>query len=185
MANQISLDRLRDLIRQNQQSGEVKPSAQNQKIFVDREGKIVEGNQRSSQPLSEVQQDVFYSTRLQQDRATVLQYLPANTKEYVTSEGVRGWVYEFRCEFGDLYTMFIWYDGASYQVLVLAPEFEKYWRSPHTGHIFEDGRICFGKQYANGRLTLQDAYAKSVLWANGVSAALHGNMNFPFSYDAG
>jgi hypothetical protein len=177
----VSLDRLRDLVLQNQQGGSAKPTSQAQKIFVDREGRIVEGGQQqSAQQLSEVPQDTF-AGRLEDDRTTVGSFLPKNAQEYVTSEGVTGWVYKFRCEFGDEYRMFVWYDGANYQVLVLAPQLEHYWQSPHTGHIYSSGQICFGTEYGSGRPTLRDAYTKSVLWANGISAARHGQTHFPFS----
>lgn len=33
------------------------------------------------------------------------------------------------------------------------------------GHLFRDGRICFGEY--GGIETLDAAYAKSVIWANG------------------
>jgi hypothetical protein len=178
--NRVSLDRLRDLVLQNQEGGMTKPSGDAQKIFVDREGRIVEGGQRTGQQLSEVPQDIF-AGRLEEDRSVVRQYLPKSTREFVTAEGATGWVYEIVSEFGDQYRMFVWYDGAYYQVLVLAPQLETYWQSPHTGHIFASGQICFGTEYASGRPTLRDAFTKSVLWANGISIARHGNTHFPFS----
>jgi len=98
--------------------------------------------------------------------------MPSNTRRLVTDEGVSGWVYSFYCAYGNKYTMFTYYDGSYYQVLVLEPEVEDRYRSAHTGHIFSTGRICFGTRYNNGRPTLQDAYAKSVLWATGMSSLM-------------
>lgn len=77
--------------------------------------------------------------------------------------------------------MFAYYDGAHYQVYVISPKLEDYWKNPHTGHIFADGRICFGVDYGSGQPTLKEAFAKSVLWANGISIARNGGGPFPFS----
>jgi hypothetical protein len=157
------------------------PDKQSQRVFVDREGQIVEGSQaRAGQPLSEVRQDKF-ATRLDNDRATVATFLPNNAREFVTEEGIVGWVYEFSCEFGTRYSMFAYYDGANYQVHVISPQLESHWKSAHTGHIFPDGRICFGSDYGQGQPTLREAFAKSVLWATGISAARFGHTPFPFS----
>lgn len=77
--------------------------------------------------------------------------------------------------------MFLYFDGAFYQVYVISPKLEDYWSNPHTGHIYPDGRICFGSEFGNGQPTLREAFAKSVLWANGISVARHGGGQFPFS----
>jgi hypothetical protein len=78
--------------------------------------------------------------------------------------------------------MFAYFDGSYYQVVVLDPPIEEQYCSPHTGHIFRDGRICFGLNNNSGRASLKDAYAKSVLWAAGMSTMLcSGNETFPFS----
>jgi hypothetical protein len=177
----VDLNRLRERVLQNQDSGRAQPTDQSQKIYVNRDGQIVEGGQSSStQPLSEVRQDTF-AGRLEDDRSTVRQFLPTDTKEITTSEGVRGWVYEIKCELRQNYCMFVYYDGAFYQVHVISPKLEDHWKSPHTGHIFPDGRICFGSDYGNGQPTIKEAFAKSVLWANGISIARNGGGHFPFS----
>ena len=94
----------------------------------------------------------------------------------------RGSHYSFSCEFGTLYEMFAYFDGNYYQVLVLSPVVEERYQSAHTGHIYKDGNICFGVDYGSGRPTLEEAYAKSVLWANGFSGMLLSeNDTFPFS----
>lgn len=65
---------------------------------MNRDGQIIEGGQSASgQPLSEVRQDTF-ADRLEDDRGTVQTFLPRNAREIVTTEGVRGWVYEITCE---------------------------------------------------------------------------------------
>ena len=134
--------------------------------------------------LAEVHQGSFggLEERLARDAQTVRSKLPANA-EFAQIQGTPGWFYSFTCEFGERYVMFIYFFGSNYQVRVIEPEVEgKY--SPHDGHLYADGRICFGT--GGGMPTLESAYAKSVLWANGFSAykaaKLAGSpIPFPFS----
>lgn len=109
------------------------------------------------------------------DRLVVAQKLPSNAQE-MNVNGVTGWVYDIVCEIGDQYTMFIYHDGSLYQVMVLFPEVAGHY-SPVNGHLFSDGKICLNQEH--GCRTLEQAYAKSVLWANGFSIYLRTG-NFPF-----
>lgn len=181
VTNNVDLNRLRDIVRANQQTDEEKPADTDKKLWVTRDGKLAEGNQAQTndRTLSEVPQDTFAS-RLESERAIVATKFPRNARELTTTEGVRGWVYSFVNEFGQEFTMFAYFDGNYYQVKVIDPVLEAEWQSPHTGHLWSDGRICFGSSYGSGRCNLADAYSKSVLWANGISVALHGG-EFPFS----
>jgi len=56
------------------------------------------------------------------DRATAQQFMPTNTRELTTQEGVAGFVYSFSTELADEFTLFAYYDGANYQVQVVKPE---------------------------------------------------------------
>ena len=181
MSNNVDLNRLRDTILQNQNSSNDRPTDQSNKVIVDRDGKIREGANTNSREagLSEVPQETF-ANRLVEERHIVNNFMPRNTRKITTDEGVTGWLYNFTCEFGDNYLMFAYFDGNYYQVLVIEPKVEGKWNSAHTGHIYSDGRICFGHGYGSGRPTLQEAYSKSVLWANGLSVALRTD-HFPFS----
>ena len=182
MSGNVDLNRLREMVIQNQQTNNERPSEQNKKVFVDRDGNIREGRNTSSNEagLSEVPQATFASSRLVEETNYARSHMPRNTRKFVTDEGVTGWVYEFDSEFKDNYCMFAYFDGSYYQVLVIQPKVEGKWNSAHTGHIFSDGRICFGSNYNSGMPTLKDAYAKSVLWANGLSVATRTDF-FPFS----
>ncbi|GEJ56045.1 hypothetical protein AMYX_07860 [Anaeromyxobacter diazotrophicus] len=40
---------------------------------------------------------------------------------------------------------------------------------PHACHLFPGGRICLGAEQSGGAPTLESAYARSVVWANGYS----------------
>jgi len=181
MSNNLDLNRLRDTVIRNQDDSESKPSGQLNKVFVDSEGKIHEGaSDTTNRPeLSEVPQDTF-ADRVSNEKNIASRHMPKNTKKLVTEEGTSGWVYSFTCELGDNYTMFAYYDGNYYQVLVIEPKVEGKWDSAHTGHIFSDGRICFGNKFDSGLPSLQDAYSKSVLWATGLSVAKRTE-HFPFS----
>lgn len=154
-------------------------------MFVDSEAGIHTGDQVAGdkRPVSEVQQDTFaIGSRLGKDRKTVSKKLPANTKEIKTSEGVTGWFYQFRCQLGKVYELFLWFDGAYYQVKLVTPRLEDHWKSPHTGHLYSSGKICLGDDFNNGMPSLEAAYAKSVVWATGMSVALKTG-TFPFNYN--
>ena len=179
------LNILRSTLHDGQRTGNVKPREPKNKVLVDNEGGIHVGEDRQTQQnpqaVSEVQQDTFES-RLTTDRRTVKTKLPANTKEFKTSEGVTGWVYCFSCELGTRYKMFLYFDGSNYQVKVIEPRVENYWHDPHTGHLMGNGNICFGAHYGAGRPSIGAAYAKSVLWATGMSIAIKTG-TFPWNHN--
>jgi hypothetical protein len=110
------------------------------------------------------------------DHAAVELSLPSATRQLVV-DGVRGWVYPVTSEGGDLFQLFLWWDGASYQVTVLAPDVAGH--DPHACHLLPQARICLAPEMGSGMPTLQGAYAKSVLWANGYSVYLRTGA-FPF-----
>jgi len=102
--------------------------------------------------------------RLARDRAVVREKLPLGTKE-ISVAGTMGFVYQITDEFGESYTMVIYFDGSEYQVKVVAPEIEGHY-GVAAAHVFSDGRLCL-RPPAGGMPTLAEAYAKSVLWATG------------------
>lgn len=176
----ISLDALRAEIHEYQAATASGSTALVPEIVVNRDGQITMRRDSTSgtQTLSTVPLEVFAS--LASDQQTVQRYLPRNTRRITTGEGVTGWAYQIRTELNDDFVLFLYFDGAHYQVNVISPEVEARWRSPHTGHIYGDGRICFGHGYDSGMPGIREAFAKSVLWANGMSVALRTG-EFPFS----
>ena len=184
MSTQIDLNRLRDTILSNQRDGQSAPREDHRTIVVSKEGELalasdVDPTERRT--LARVQQDTFHA-RLDTEIETVRRCMPASTQRCQTEEGVEGWVYSFRCSYGRPYTMLAIFDGSYYQVYVIAPAAERKYMDPHVGHIYADGRICFGEAFNSGRKTLEDAYAKSVVWATGMSSMmLSGSPSFPFS----
>ncbi len=116
-------------------------------------------------------------TRDLRDRAIVEAKLPGSTR-HVVADGVRGWIYGVATELGDRYELFVWFDGGAYQVRVVSPDVEGRC-GLHACHLFPDGRICLGDDVTGGMPTLEEAYAKSVVWANGFSLYLRTS-TFPF-----
>ena len=174
MTRNVDLNQLRDRIGRNREAGQDMPGGSNA-VYVDPNGNIVTQPQFGEQrQLSQVPQKTF-ATTLMRDRQVVAQKLPGNAQEMVVN-GVTGWVYDIQTELGDFYKMFIFHDGSLYQVMVVFPEVAGRY-SPVDGHLFADGRICLND--AHGYNTLEKAYAKSVLWANGFSVYVR-NGNFPF-----
>jgi hypothetical protein len=116
-------------------------------------------------------------TRLLRDKAEVEGKLPASTR-YLTVDGVRGWLYPVTTELGDAFRLFLYFDGAGYQVKVVEPDVENRF-DPHASHLFPDGRICLSEVAGAGAATLEAAYARSVLWCNGMSVFLRED-RFPY-----
>ncbi len=176
MTNQVDLNEVRNRVLTNQHSGTDLPNATDRSVFVDSEGNIILRPQAGTErQLSRVPQKTFAAT-VTADRQIVAQKLPNNTQELSVS-GVTGWTYSITSELGDQYTMFAYSDGSLYQVMVLFPAVAGKF-DVHDAHLFSDGRICFGD--AGGLPTLEQAFAKSVLWATGFSSYLRTNL-FPFS----
>ncbi len=117
------------------------------------------------------------AARLLRDHAAVELSLPGSTRHLLV-DGVRGWLYPLVSAMGDRFELFLYFDGGAYQVKVVSPTVEGE-VDTHACHLFSDGRICFGQSDAGGMPTLTEAYAKSVLWANGDSVYLR-TAAFPF-----
>ena len=187
MSQPIDLNRIRAIVHANQRNERANPRNPKATIVVDRDARIHTADELSPdkrRTVSRIQQDTFHASRVKREGGIAESFLPENTRRVTSAEGGTGWLYSFENDFLDSYTMFAFFDGSYYQVLVVSPVVEQRYRSPHTGHIFSSGKICMGQGMNSGRRTLQDAYAKSVLWATGFSAMLHGRLNrFPFNFN--
>lgn len=175
MAQNVDLNEVRRRALQTQSMGEDLPSDPSRQVHVDREGNIVlDPNTGERRNLSSVPMKTWAS--LSGDRQIVATRFPRNTTEQVIG-GVRGWLYNITSALGDLYTLFAYNDGSQYQVLVVFPEVAGR-VGAHDAHLFSNGCICFGD--GGGLPTLEQAYAKSVLWTAGFSSFLRTG-NFQFS----
>jgi hypothetical protein len=88
-----------------------------------------------------------------------------------------GWLYNFTNEFGQSFSMFAYYAGfGEYKVILVLPEVEQRYRNITKTHLYPDGHICLSAWAVR---SLEYAYAKSVLWANGwTSYELTGDFQF-------
>ena len=116
-------------------------------------------------------------TRVPRDKAQAEGILPGATR-YLEVDGVSGWLYRISSELGDAFRLFLYFDGAGYQVKVVEPEVEGRF-DPHASHVLPDGRICLSDEAAGGATSLEVAYARSVVWCNGFSVFLR-DAHFPF-----
>lgn len=176
----VNLDELRRRVLENQRQGNGLPQRRDQKIYVTPTGQLAFGEQvppGQEGVLAEVPQGTFASSaREAAEMHTARTKMPATTRrERVGSTG--GYLYDIRSEFGDDFTMFAYYDGDEYQVQVVFPRIEGVY-GIHDAHLWPDGRICFGD--GEPLTTLEQAYAKSVLWATGFSS-LVATGRFQFS----
>ena len=183
MSNPVDLNLLRRNVLSNQTSSDPRPNDRSRQVLVDREGGIRLGSDVASpeeeRRLSKVPQETF-ANRPEREKRVAATKMPRNTRPIITPDGVSGWLYRVRCELGTEYQLFAYHDGQYYQVMLVSPVLEHHWHNPHTGHLYSNGRICFGTRYNSGQPSLEDAFAKSVLWANGISVALRTG-TFPFS----
>lgn len=152
-----------------------------QKIFVDRDARIVMGTdvERAGGPVTEVNQDTFHAQHVSA-REEARKYLPPDTRVDMI-DGFEVFSYTVPTEFDVPIELAAYSDGTYYQVKLISPEVETAWKNPHTGHLFSDGQLCLSQSYGGGQPTLRQAYAKSVLWAQGIAAMIMGSERFPFS----
>jgi hypothetical protein len=175
----LDLNALRDTILQAQRNGKAESPDPLRQVQVDREGGISIGPATGAQRSSLVPIETF-AGRLEDDRLVVRRALPSNTREMTTKEGITGFLYTIGNDLSEEYAMFAYFDGSYYCVKLVAPELEQHWKSPHTGHLYSNGKLCLGSACNGGRMDLESAFKKSCLWALGISIALKTG-RFPFS----
>ncbi len=176
----IDLNELRDRILANQQSGQPRPASNSKRVFVDADGRLVPGEVAAQNPgreIAEVPQHVFAaSARLAEESAVVAQSFPRGTR-LLEVDGHPGWLYSFTSELGDEFQLFVYYDQGLYFVQVVSPPIEGRFGA-HDAHLYPNSVICLCQEV--GLPSLKEAYAKSVLWANGFSI-FQRTGHFPFS----
>ena len=93
----------------------------------------------------------------------------------VEFDGDEGWVYDVTTRQGHQFTFFLYRDAfqGRYFVRLVAPALEELGLE-HETHLFSDGQLCL-EPYGVGLALLPEAYAKSVLWADGISQMLDGH----------
>jgi len=181
---EVDLNKLRDLVRRGQHTGNDALVPKTERVFVDK-GKIVMGEDldgRDRQALTRIVTETPFAARRDDEQNIVSRKFPPGAKP-MTAGGVAGWLYDVTCELGTTYTFWTYFDEADgyYKTRVLEPHIEEFWCEPHRGHIFTStNRLCLDTRYGGGAPTLEKAFSRTVLWANGFSVALQTG-TFPFS----
>lgn len=143
-------------------------------LVVTRTGEItiVGDLQGQTRGVSRVTTEVFAATTGQASLAR--EYLPDGYAQ-LDFEGDLGWVYDVTTRQGHRFTFFLYRDRylGRYYVRLIAPELERLGLE-HATHLFDDGHLCLDP-FGAGLARLPEAYAKSVLWADGISQMLDGH----------
>lgn len=176
------LNAIRDAMLAAQTQNVAYPKEPSQTVTVDRNATIRLGASPADAPsLSKVQHGTFaavlQNTRLERDQSTARTKLPTNTR-YFDEPGAEGWMYSFVTELGDTFELFASFNGRDYEVFLVSPEIETKYNA-HSAHLFRDGRLCLSTN-SGTQPSLEEAYSKSVLWANGMSFHMRGEI-FPWS----
>ena len=174
------LNRVRALFHEAQKKDIAYPTDPDQQVSVDRHARILVGAPSTpTNDKSRVQHGTWAASRLERDQETARRKLPPTTK-FLNDADLKGWAYSINTEMsGREFVMFAYFDGSNYQVKLISPEVEgKY--NPHNAHLYRDGRLCLSESAGSGQPTLEEAYSKSVLWANGMDVLMAG-WAFPFS----
>jgi len=180
-----SLTKLREIVEKRRKyQSETTPGSD---IAVDKEGRIIiievgpDGRPLTSRPVSKVPAETFAADyyRVSNERSFVNSKMPSNTYR-VDEDGIEGWMYEINTgdPYYESYTMFIYYNSGYYYVKLVDPPYAgKY--SVTSCHLFNDGTLCLSSNTHGGYASMEQAYAKSVLWAKGFSEFRRSGI-FPF-----
>ena len=139
-------------------------------VVVTSDGRIATAQEtRGDVTVSRVTTQIFAAVPWDEE-ALVRKHLPANA----TRHG-HGWAYTIASEFGDTFELFLYHDDIErqYRVKLIAPSVEQL-GDAHRTHIYSDGNLCLSPG-VGGQQMLNNAYAESVLWCNGVSALALGH----------
>ena len=171
----IDLNALQRAILAQQAGGNEAQADPKNQIQVDNRGEVILGGQADPTRSASVQGDTFYWRDLSAEARTVANKMPANTRK-VSDGRVEGYVYDIRNDFADTYTLFIYYSDEHrvYRVALVEPRLGGS-VDAHGGHIWPDGTLCLTKQHGSGYPSMEDSYAKSVLWTLGMSLVRRGH----------
>ncbi len=156
----IDLNALQRAILAQQAGGNEAQADPKNQIQVDNRGEVILGGQADPTRSASVQGDTFYWRDLAAEARTVANKMPANTRN----------------DFAHTYTLFIYYSDEHrvYRVALVEPRLGGS-VDAHGGHIWPDGTLCLTKQHGSGYPSMEDSYAKSVLWTLGMSLVRRGH----------
>ena len=140
-------------------------------VVVTPDGRIAMLEEETTHTVSRVTTQIFAATMEEQEAERVNRHLPSNKKKLG-----EGWAYTVTNEFGDVFDLFVYWDRYTrcYRVRLLAPAVEQL-GDGHRHHIYADGHICLSDTLGSGQRRINNAYAESVQWCNGIGAVLRGH----------
>jgi hypothetical protein len=178
-----NLDAIARAIREAQaNSGQfVDPS---KRVYVGSEGELRQGNMAAGgERISEITGDTFYApSRLETESAFVRGNMPRNTMR-VSDGTYEGWHFTITNEFGDSYSLFLYYHPSYgvYRVALIDPRMEGT-ADAHGTHLWPDGTLCLTHATGSGYPSIGASYAKAALWTRGASCYRRG---YGFQFNIG
>jgi hypothetical protein len=153
------------------------------RVYVDREGGLHQGSgSASDERVSEVTGDTFFASRRDNEAAFVRSNMPRNTTR-VSDGTYEGWHFSITNEFGDSYSLFLYYHPSYgvYRVALIDPRMEGS-ADAHGTHLWPDGTLCLTHKNGSGYKKMGATYAKAALWTRGASCYRRG---YGFQFNVG
>jgi hypothetical protein len=140
-------------------------------VVVTRTGEIRAIQETGHYGVSRVTTEVFAAV---DEAALAARHLPPGYWRYEDSE-YTGWAYGVTTNLGDSFTFFLHWDRfqRAYRVRLLDPALERL-GLVHETHLYSDGYLCLSRN-GSGEPMFNNAYAKSAMWADGISRLLRGH----------
>lgn len=140
-------------------------------VVVTKDGRIAMKEEEHTHAVSRVTTQIFAARMGEEEAERVARHLPANTRRLGD-----GWAYLVPNEFGDMFDLRVYWDRYTrcYRVQLLSPAVEELGQV-HRHHLYSDGHLCLSPNAGSGQRRINNAYAESVLWCNGIGAVLRGH----------
>lgn len=121
-------------------------------------------------PVSRVTSQIFAADS---DEEMARRFLPASQRR-IDFDKTPGWVYDVTVR-GQDFTFYLHRNrySSGFSVRLVSPEIERLGMA-HDTHLFGDGRLCLGP-FGHEPKTMEDAYGRSVMWADGITQMLEGH----------
>lgn len=176
----VDLNAIQAAVLEQQRNGgaQVDPKSQ---LYADNNGEIVLGGEgRDTSRMSRIETDTFYARDLALEARTAAK-MPTSIK--VSDGTYEGYHYKLTNAFHDTYELFIYYHSSYrvYRVALISPRLGGEVNA-HGCHLWPDGTICLTRKNGSGYPSMEEAYAKSVLWTLGASLFQRG---YGFQFNTG
>lgn len=172
----VDLNAIADAVKEAQRN-DGQPDDPTKHVYVGREGELFMGDDATGgERIAEVTSDTFYSSgRIETESSFVRSNMPRNTVR-VSDGTYSGWHFSITNEFGDKYSLFLYYhEGYGvYRVALVEPRLGGS-VDPHGSHLWPDGTLCLTKRDGSGYPSMAATYAKAALWTRGASCYRRGH----------